>query len=122
MHSIGHISTQCWFVLKKKTSNMATASSDLPEIKNILTKLENNIGIACQQISGEIINLLSSYYYGIGKKKILIYVQICHYLSSKCSIVYLIVNVFIMLNCVLSTAFNSEILFSLKIQLSEIFK
>lgn len=47
---------------------MATATNDLPEIKNILTKLENNIGIACQQISGEIINLLSSYYYDIGKK------------------------------------------------------
>lgn len=46
---------------------MATGNSDFAEIKSILTKLENNIGIACQQISGEIISLLSLYYYGIRK-------------------------------------------------------
>lgn len=46
---------------------MATAISDFAEIKNILAKLENNIGIACQQISGKIISLLSVSYYGIRK-------------------------------------------------------
>lgn len=38
---------------------MAAATGEFAEIKTILTKLEYNLGIACQQISGEIINLLS---------------------------------------------------------------
>ena len=37
-----------------KNSNMATSSGDCSEIKNILTKLESNIGIACSQISGKV--------------------------------------------------------------------
>lgn len=69
---------------------MATAISDFAEIKNILAKLENNIGIACQQISGEIISLLSLYYM-VFVKLSLIYLKICH---------YLFFSVFKMLKCV----------------------